>query len=36
MTKMCSKTKAGRNMSNVKMQQCVAKQMAKVMAERSK
>jgi hypothetical protein len=36
MTKMCSKTKAGRKMSNVKMQQCVAKQMAKAMAGRSK
>ena len=32
MTKMCSKTKAGRKMSNSKMQQCVVRQMAKVMA----
>jgi hypothetical protein len=32
MTKMCSKIKAGRKMSNTKMQQCVVRQMAKVMA----
>ncbi len=32
MTKMCSKTKAGRTMSKSKMQQCVVRQMAKVMA----
>jgi hypothetical protein len=36
MVKMCSKTKAGRKMSNVKMQQCVVKQMAKVMVGRNK
>ncbi len=36
MIKMCSRTKAGRKMSNTKMQQCVVKQMAKVMAGRDK
>jgi hypothetical protein len=31
-TKLCSKTKAGRRMSNAKMQACVVRQMAKIMA----
>ncbi len=36
MTKMCSKTKSGRKLSKAKMQECVARQMAKVMAGKDK
>ncbi len=32
MTKMCTKTKTGRQMNNRKMQECVVRQMSKVMA----
>ena len=36
MVKMCSTTKSGRRMSNAKMQDCVVRQMAKMMAGKEK